>query len=304
MLVDGRLQRVYRNLWPSLRQFWLSAVSQYPEDTYIVYEHNRWTYRQVHDRAIILSRIFFRKYDIQKGKYVLHWCPWFVWKCWYLCIGDRVAICSRNSPEYIVAFWACRTLSFLALRKAHRHLNNRSYRSRVCSCQCVRLLASMRISGILSLSFRWLPLSHLSHCLEHTECKLAVLDAERADLLQPVAGQLLQTSIIKSFIVLDLPQPRKWTNLMPSLDQILEDYRDDQPFLPKILIDPEDNATIVFTSGRSKPCRAFFSPYWLSLGTTGLPKGVLSTQRQFLTNVLNVCFALLHVKPLRAPPRS
>jgi hypothetical protein len=27
---------------------------------------------------------------------------------------------------------------------------------------------------------------------------------------------------------------------------------------------------------------------WLSPGTTGLPKGVLSTQRQFLTNVLNV----------------
>jgi long-subunit acyl-CoA synthetase (AMP-forming) len=28
-------------------------------------------------------------------------------------------------------------------------------------------------------------------------------------------------------------------------------------------------------------------------GTTGLPKGVLSTQRQYLTNVLNVLSALL-----------
>lgn len=27
-----------------------------------------------------------------------------------LIIGDRVAICSRNYPEYLVAFWACRQL--------------------------------------------------------------------------------------------------------------------------------------------------------------------------------------------------
>ena len=73
-LIDGRLQRVYNNLWPSLRQFWLSAVTQYPEDTYIVYEHNRWSYGQVHDRAIKLARIFIGKYEIQKGTCFLD--PW------------------------------------------------------------------------------------------------------------------------------------------------------------------------------------------------------------------------------------
>jgi long-subunit acyl-CoA synthetase (AMP-forming) len=97
--------------------------------------------------------------------------------------------------------------------------------------------------------FSWLPLNHLSHCLAHTECKIAILDPERADLLQPVAGQLLQTSIIKSFLVFDLSQPRKSENFMPSLEEILENYQDDQIFLPKTFIDPEDNATIIFTSG-------------------------------------------------------
>lgn len=40
--------------------------------------------------------------------------------------------------------------------------------------------------------------------------------------------------------------------------------------LGEVAIEPEDNATIFFTSG-----------------TSGLPKGVLSTQRQFLSNLLN-----------------
>lgn len=106
-LIDGRLQRVYKNLWPSLRQFWLSAVSQYTEDTYIVFEHDRWTYRQVHDRAVKWAGIFVKKYDIQKGKY---WPLEPVSSRSSLSVGDRVAICSRNCPEYLVAFWACRTL--------------------------------------------------------------------------------------------------------------------------------------------------------------------------------------------------
>jgi long-subunit acyl-CoA synthetase (AMP-forming) len=136
----------------------------------------------------------------------------------------------------------------------------------------------------------WLPLDHLSHCLAHTECKIALLDPERADLLQPVASQLLQTSIIKSFLVFDLSQPRKRRDFMPSLEEVLENFQDHQPFLPQTLINPEDNATIIFTSGTRTLSNILLS-VWTDYppGTTGLPKGVLSTQRQFLTNVLNVC---------------
>lgn len=76
-----------------------------------------------------------------------------------------------------------------------------------------------------------------------------MLDPERADLLQPVAEQLLQTSNIKSFLIFDLSQPKKRRDFMLSMDEILENYRDDQIFLPKNFISPEDNATIVFTSG-------------------------------------------------------
>ena len=95
----------------------------------------------------------------------------------------------------------------------------------------------------------WLPLNHLCHCLAHTECKIAILDPERADLLQPVVGQLLQTSVIKSFVVFDLSKPEKRRKSIHSLEELLDSYQDDQIFLPKTFIDPEDNATIIFTSG-------------------------------------------------------
>lgn len=100
---------------------------------------------------------------------------------------------------------------------------------------------------LTSLSISWLPLDQLSHCLAHAECKLTILDADRADILQPIAAQLLQTSPITSFLVFDLSYPKKRNNFIPSLDAILD--ADDQVFLPKISIDPEDNATVIFTSG-------------------------------------------------------
>jgi hypothetical protein len=67
-LVDGKLQRVYKNLWPSLRQFWLSAVSRYAEDTYIVFEQEKLTYKQVHGRSLKLASLLSKVYNVQKGK--------------------------------------------------------------------------------------------------------------------------------------------------------------------------------------------------------------------------------------------
>ncbi|KDR75885.1 hypothetical protein GALMADRAFT_1331600 [Galerina marginata CBS 339.88] len=217
-LVDGRLYRVYKNLWPSLREFWLSAVSQYSGDTYIVYEDQRLTYRQVHDRAIKVATMFRSVYEIKKG--------------------DRVGICSRNCPEYLVAFWAC-------------HL----------------------IGAVSVLLNAWLPLEPLRHCFAHTQCKLVILDPERADILEKAVSKISFTTEVKGFLVFEFKDSVKRWEGMKSFEQKLNDDHGDESEMidSAISILPEDNATLIFTSG-----------------TTGLPKGVLSTQRQFLTNVLNV----------------
>ncbi|KJA19908.1 hypothetical protein HYPSUDRAFT_68905 [Hypholoma sublateritium FD-334 SS-4] len=217
-LVDGRLYRVYKNLWPSLRDFWLSAVSQYADDTYIVYEDQRLTYGQVHHRSVKIAGLLRTVYSIKQG--------------------DRVAICSRNTPEYLAIFWAC-------------HL----------------------VGAVSVLANAWLPLKPLSHCLAVTGSKIIFVDSERADLLEPVVPQLFRDTEVKTFLVLDVSDYRKrWKGMQP-YQNCLDKYQGNgqevitQP--PSVY--PEDNATIIFTSG-----------------TTGLPKGVLSTQRQFLTNVLNL----------------
>ncbi|PSR90674.1 hypothetical protein PHLCEN_2v4823 [Hermanssonia centrifuga] len=85
-VVDGRVLRVYKNLWPSLRSFWLWATSEFSDKTYIVYEDNRSTFEQILSRSLLAASVFKNVYHVQKG--------------------DRVAICARNIPDYLVAYWA------------------------------------------------------------------------------------------------------------------------------------------------------------------------------------------------------
>lgn len=218
-LVDGRLYRVYKNLWPSLRDFWLSAVSQYSTDIYIVYEDQRLTYGQVHNRIIQVAASFYQLYGVKKG--------------------DRVGICSRNCPDYLVAFWACHLIGAV----------------------------SVLVNG-------WLPPQPLRHCLVHTECKLIILDPERASSLETTVSNISEATGGTKFLVMDTTdRTRRWQGMEFFNDAVdlFPDVKDGYTKAPTQGMDPEDDATIIFTSG-----------------TTGLPKGVLSTQRQFLTNVLNV----------------
>lgn len=100
-------------------------------------------------------------------------------------------------------------------------------------------------------SSRWLPLETLKYCLVHTQCKLIILDPERANRIE-VATETITSEIgTKGFLVLDAQEGKgKWRN-MKKWAEVMDAYKGDTGEIlrrnPGIL--PEDNATIIFTSG-------------------------------------------------------
>ncbi|CAK5267158.1 unnamed protein product [Mycena citricolor] len=137
----------------------------------------------------------------------------------------------------------------------------------------------------------WLPTVPLIHCLTHTSCKLIVLDCERAKRLQPSTGKLGGASLL----VLNSHEDkgRRWKG-MRCWDEVMAAYDKDTSGILKpdfVDIHPEDNATIMFTSVRGTCHLDASTLLTIRNQTTGLPKGVLSTQRQFGTNILNAIVA-------------
>ncbi|KAJ3742721.1 hypothetical protein DFH05DRAFT_1527316 [Lentinula detonsa] len=215
--INGQVQRVYKNLWPSLRVFWLTVSKLHPNKTCVVYENQRLTFGEVAERAIRAASIFQNVYGVQKG--------------------DRIAICSRNYPEYLVIFWAC-------------HL----------------------IGAVSVLVNAWLPIEPLKHCLFQTTCSLIFVDSERASLLSPAVDEVKSKAGTKAFLVLEAREGKGLWSGMENWTTQFDEYKGDtqQVLKEDPQITPEDNATILFTSG-----------------TGGTPKGCLSTQRAFLSNLFN-----------------
>ncbi|KAJ3736806.1 hypothetical protein DFJ43DRAFT_1143478 [Lentinula guzmanii] len=226
-VIRGSVQRVYKNLWPSLRVFWLAVCKLHEDKIYIVYEEERFTYKQMLEKSIKAAAVLANSYNVRKG--------------------DRVAICSRNCIEYLVAFWAC-------------HL----------------------IGAVTVMVNAWLPTNLLDFCITYTDSKVLFLDTERANVLEQNIAKVVEHNAITAVLVFCVHEGKEAWQGMSSWSEILD--RNDGIATNNILqetcaILPEDNATIYFTSG-----------------TTGRPKGVLSTQRQYLTNVFNVTsfFSFFH----------
>ncbi|SGY68549.1 BQ5605_C004g02897 [Microbotryum silenes-dioicae] len=129
--------------------------------------------------------------------------------------------------------------------------------------------AAASIGAIISAVNAWGTLDVLMHCFQMVECKLLVLDQERVTKLAEQQEELARLGC--STILVARPS-KSLPKGMESMDQALAGCSDKQ--MPKVSIAPEDNATIYFTSG-----------------TTSKPKGVLATNRQFLSNRLNTSVA-------------
>lgn len=201
-LVDGQVQKVYKNLPGSLRRFWLDYSKTYADREYIVFEESRYTYGQIAAQAAWAASVFRNKYNIHKG--------------------DRIAIISRNYPEWIVAFWACQLLSAVAVP-----VN------------------------------AWLPFPAMKHCIELADCKLLLLDTERALTLRRWISDLTSSfmSKVQGVLVLrpdlsKIPDGHPTWAYMKNWNYVMDDYDGlGESWIKERECTPEELATIFFTSG-------------------------------------------------------
>lgn len=131
-------------------------------------------------------------------------------------------------------------------------------------CQWAAVLLGATISAVNS----WLPTPALLHCTTITAPRLVILDEERAKILADQVDELDQVGGTRNIVVLRCNNVPKG---MLSLDAERQAWeKSGSKEVPDVEVGPEDIATIFFTSG-----------------TTGMPKGVVGTNRMYVCNIIN-----------------
>ncbi|MFZ3008203.1 MAG: class I adenylate-forming enzyme family protein [Phenylobacterium sp.] len=148
--------------------------------------------------------------------------------------GDRVAVIMRNLPEWPVAFWA-----------------------------------GILLGAIVTPLNAWWTGAELEYGLADSGAKVAFVDDER---LERLADRLKALPNLSHVYVSRLHEARGDARVA-RLEAVIGKPNDwaalaDLP-LPEVAIDPEDDATILYTSG-----------------TTGKPKGALGTHRNMTSNIM------------------
>ncbi len=113
----------------------------------------------------------------------------------------------------------------------------------------------------------WLTSDELAFCLADSGSRLAVVDARRAEQLAPRLAELDLNSLIVA-----RSEGKTTADAMDQWEDILAGVPDDAA-LPDAAIDPEDDATIFYTSG-----------------TTGTPRGAVGTHRNICSNLMSVAY--------------
>ena len=131
----------------------------------------------------------------------------------------------------------------------------------------VAFWAAAAVGAIVVPLNAWMTGPELEYCLADCGAGVLVADAERAERLLPHLATLRLRATIVTRATAPLPGG------LVAFEQVIGPI-DATPALPPASIEPEDDATIFYTSG-----------------TTGKPKGALGTQRNICTNITSIGFA-------------
>ncbi len=164
--------------------------------------------------------------------------------------GDRVAIAMRNLPEWSIAFWA-----------------------------------GIVIGAVVTPLNGWGTGDDLAYGISDSSAKVAFVDAERLERLQPFLADLDLAGVIA------VRTPRDALGEATLLETLIGPASaygrlPDRP-APDRGIEPDDEATILYTSG-----------------TTGRPKGALGTHRNAISNLISIGYSAARaiVRRTGAPP--